>query len=81
MIPLRNDDDCIFKYLLESSMEFLLVCRYFSDDILETWKFEVYLDFFQSSWKKTEDLGDRMLFNVILCKRTWSWNEQHYLFL
>ncbi|KAI4357752.1 hypothetical protein L6164_001683 [Bauhinia variegata] len=62
-MPERNADDHILKYLVESSGEILLVCRYFSDDILETRKFEVYsLDFCQSSWKKIEDLGDRMLF-------------------
>ncbi|KAI4313887.1 hypothetical protein L6164_026833 [Bauhinia variegata] len=48
--------------LMDSNKPLLCQELYFSDDILETRKFEVYLDFFQSSWKKTEDLGDRMLF-------------------
>ncbi|KAJ7943115.1 F-box protein [Quillaja saponaria] len=62
----RHRDDRILSYLLESSGQVLLVCRYYSnkpDAVLETRRFEVYtLDLCEFSWKKVESLGDQVLF-------------------
>ncbi|XP_028794487.1 uncharacterized protein LOC114750115 [Neltuma alba] len=75
----RNDEHRILRYLVESCGEVLLVCRYFhpkQDLVLETQKFEVFsLDLCQSSWKKVEDLKDRMLFIGKCCSSSFSIEE------
>ncbi|KAI9088586.1 hypothetical protein K1719_029700 [Acacia pycnantha] len=75
----RHDENHILKYLVESCGEVFLVCRYFlpkQDRVLETQKFEVYsLDLCQLSWKKIEDLKDRMLYLGKCCSSSFSTEE------
>lgn len=72
----RHANNRTLRYLVESCGEVLLVCRYFNpkqDLLLETQKFEVYsLDLCLSSWKKVEDLRDRMLLLGKCCSSSFS---------
>ena len=69
----------VLKYLVDSSGEVLLVCRYFSekpDAIRETINFEIYsLDLGQMSWEKVDYLDDRILFLGKCCSRSLSSSE------
>ncbi|CAK9316886.1 unnamed protein product [Citrullus colocynthis] len=69
----------VLKYLVESSGDVLLVCRYFSkkpDAVLETINFEIYsLDLSQMSWERVECLDDRILFLGKCCSRSLSSTE------
>lgn len=69
-------NDGVLRYLVESCGEILLVCRHFSTlpgAVLETRNFKVYvLDIGQMSWKRVENLGDRILFLGKCSSRSFS---------
>lgn len=69
----------VLKYLVESSGEVLLVCRYFSekpDAILETVNFEIYsLDISQMYWERVDNLDNQILFLGKCCSRSLSSTE------
>ena len=75
----NHTNDNVLRYLVESSGEVLLVCRFFSSNpgaILETQNFKVYvLDVGKMSWERVEHLRDRVLFLGKCCSRSFSRRE------